>query len=393
MHYRNYHQPLKLLILYASYGEGHLQAARALREALERYDHISVTMYDLMAESHPWLNEMTRLFYLKSYTHMPALYGWMYERTKPMKHDSLFGSWLHSFGRHKISQLLRSERPDAVIHTFPMYTLPELERRRKYRIPSYAVITDFDLHCRWVHSSIQRYYVATNDLKTELRLHGIPNKRICVSGIPLKQSFRIAAATPELYSRYGLHPQMPTVLIMAGAQGVMPDVAAICDCLLEHSGLQVALVCGRNSLLQASVKQRFASHPAASRLHLFGFIEQIHELMGLADCLVTKPGGVTLAEAIAAELPTFIYRPVPGQEKQNALYLQTKGASFIAYHPEGLAAQIVEQINDPMRLNICRMRIRRLQAAKTANGSPTAAESIILDILAHLGIMESTSTL
>src|SRR4030095_10370088 len=103
-----------------------------------------------------------------------------------------------------------------------------------------------------------------------------------------------------------------------------------CNGLLEDANVQVALVCGRNHLLKDTTEKQFQAHHGASRLHVYGFIEPIHELMALADCLITKPGGVTLSEAIAAGLPIFIYRPVPGQEKQNALYLQSKGAAILA---------------------------------------------------------------
>jgi len=384
--FENNPQP-KMLILYASYGEGHLQVARAIKGALEERGNYRTVMVDLMAESHPWLNEVTRRFYLKSYTHMPSLYGWMYDFTRQMKHDSLFGGLLHSFGRDKIRRIIAIEQPDIVVHTFPSFALPELKRRKDYHPPSYAVITDFDLHRRWVHPSIERYYVATEDLKLELTHLGIPDSDIQVSGIPLKRGFRTASATSELYERYKLRPDQPVVLIMAGAQGVMPDVSQICSGLLNDDKVQVALVCGHNLLMKDTIEKQFQAHTGASRLHVYGFIEQIHELMALSDCLITKPGGVTLSEAIAAELPIFIYRPVPGQEKQNALYLESKGAAIIANEANELTKQILKLIHDPLRLTISKLCIKQLQS------SQTAADSIVLDILSNLRIMEKASTL
>ncbi|CAM4094154.1 glycosyltransferase [Paenibacillus alkaliterrae] len=384
--FENKQQP-KLLILYASYGEGHLQVARAIRDAMEERGNYRTVMVDLMAESHPWLNEVTRRFYLKSYTHMPSLYGWMYDFTRPMKHDSLFGGLLHSFGRDKIRRILAAERPDAVVHTFPSFALPELKKRTGYHPPSYAIITDFDLHRRWVHPSIDRYYVATEDLKKELTLLGIPGSSVQVSGIPLKRGFRAIAPSAELFVRYKLRPDKPVVLIMAGAQGVMPDVEQICGGLLQDANVQVALVCGHNRLLKDSISEQFQHHTGAARLHVYGFVEQIHELMALSDCLITKPGGVTLSEAIAAELPIFTYRPVPGQEKQNALYLASKGAASIANHPLELTEQILKLIGDPLRLTSRRLSTQRLQA------SQSAADGIILDILSNLDIMERASNI
>ncbi|WP_164775622.1 diglucosyl diacylglycerol synthase [Paenibacillus glycanilyticus] len=373
----NGYQP-KVLILYASYGEGHLQAAKAIRDALEEAGNNRTVMVDLMAESHPWLNEMTRRVYLKSYTHIPHLYGWVYDVTRPMKHNSLFGGFLHSFGRDKIKKLLQKEQPDAVIHTFPFFALPALHRRRLSKtihpgatIPTYTVITDFDLHRRWVHPGIGRYFVATDDLKQELGSLGIHPGRVSVTGIPLGRGFQ-SSLTPsfELFEKYGLHPEKPVILLMPGAQGVMPDCDELCRLLLEqHPLAQIALVCGRNSLLRTSIADQFSSHPSADRLHLFGFVDQVHELMSLATCLVSKPGGVTLAEAIWAGLPLFLYRPVPGQEKKNARYLQSKGAATISYDPERLVTTIIELIRNPDRLERSRIAVLRLRTEDAAAGS------------------------
>ncbi|WP_164779536.1 MGDG synthase family glycosyltransferase [Paenibacillus kobensis] len=398
----------KLLIIYASYGDGHLQAARAIREALELQGVPShcVKLIDIMAKASPLLNEVTRRFYTRSYSMMPSLYGWVYDRTRPMKHDSLFGGWLHSFGKDTMRRLLLAEQPDAVIYTFPAFAAPSNRRRSRLpRVPAMAVVTDFDLHCRWVHPHVDRYYVATNDLKAELVKLGVASRRIIVSGIPVKRGFTHFAADhallpsrdlslppkpiTDLYRQYNIPEDRPLVLIMAGAQGVMPDVSAICSALLRHPDLSIALVCGRNTALADMMRERFLSSPSAEngfdRLHIFGFVEPIHELMALADCLITKPGGITLSEGLAAGLPLFIYRPVPGQERNNALYLQSQSAAFITHHPEELSNAVQSLLSNPERLQFT-------QAASAALGRSGAADSIALDILSQCPIMELEET-
>lgn len=417
----------KLLIIYASYGDGHLQAARAIRDALELQGvpgHC-VKLVDIIAQASPWLNEVTKRLYMRSYSMLPSLYGWVYDRTRPMKHDSLFGGWLHSFGRDTMRRLLLDEQPDAVIYTFPAFASPPDGRRSRLpRVPALAVVTDFDLHCRWVHPHVDRYYVATDDLKAELTKRGVAASRIVVSGIPIKRGFagivpnrepdpingrglqpepppdlndrpnalpgnqsndtvRSSEARVELRRRYNIPEDRPLVLIMAGAQGVMPDVSAICCALLDQPDLTVALVCGRNAALADAMRARLL--PSSDRLLIFGYVDPIHELMSLADCLVTKPGGITLSEGLAAGLPLFIYRPVPGQEKNNALYLQTRGAAFIAHRPEQLSGAVQSLLRSPVRL-------LRSRAASAALGRSGAADSIALDILNQCPIMELEET-
>ena len=309
----------KLMILYASYGDGHLQAARAIRDALAARGVDNTLLVDLLAEAHPFINEMTKSVYMKSYSLLPGLYGWLYDRTKPMKHDSLFASWLHSFGREGLRKILMAERPDAVIHTFPMLAMPALKKQIGLQIPTGTVVTDFDLHQRWVHPDIDRYYVPTEDMQRELVLLGIPERRICVSGIPIKRGFGSLTIDPALRSHYGLPAGKPVVLLMAGAQGTLPDMSELLAELLQRQSFTVAVVCGRNEALSSSLTQAFGSFIDAGQLRVFGYIDRMQELMALSACIITKPGGITLAEALASGLPIFAYRPVPGQERNNAL--------------------------------------------------------------------------
>ncbi len=371
----------KLMILYASYGDGHLQAARAIRDALESRGVNHTLLVDLLAESHPFINEMTKRVYMKSYSLLPGLYGWLYDRTKPMKHDSLFASWLHSFGREGLRKMLMAERPDAVIHTFPMLAMPALKQQIGLQIPTGTVVTDFDLHQRWVHPDIDRYYVPTEDMQRELILLGIPERRICVSGIPIKRGFGSLTIDPALRSRYGLPAGKPVVLLMAGAEGTLPDMGELLAELLQRQSFTVVVVCGRNEALSSSLTQAFNTFIDAGQLRVFGYIDRMQELMALSTCIITKPGGVTLAEALASGLPIFTYRPVPGQERNNALYLENKGAAAIAYTPEQLSFKIYELIHDSNRIRSSRAAIMKLQRKN-------AADVVALDFCSHLHIME-----
>ncbi|CAM4423495.1 MGDG synthase family glycosyltransferase [Paenibacillus tarimensis] len=372
----------KIMLVYASYGEGHLQAARALQAALEGRGIKQTVMVDLMAEAHPWISAFTRSFYMKSFTLLPGLYGWVYDTTRDMRHNSLFGDWLHSFGRSTMRRLLERERPDAVIHTFPMFVMPTLRSQSDIRkIPSCAVLTDFDLHGRWIHPGIDRLYVPTDDLKQEAIDRGMAADQICASGIPLKSGFDYIEPLPEYRERFGFTEDEPIVLIMAGAQGVMPDVASLCRRLLQHPGLSVALVCGRNAVLARSVRQSLGNAGYGSRLRIFDYVDRIHELMAISTCLVTKPGGITLAEGLAAGLPIFLYRPVPGQERRNAEYLSRMKAAVVCSRPQDLVGEIVKLIRQPDRLHTSKQALAALQKQQ-------AAETIVTDFLRTLRTFE-----
>ncbi|MDO7906646.1 glycosyltransferase [Paenibacillus sp. JX-17] len=364
------HKP-KIMILYASYGDGHYQAAKAIEASLCKCMDCSVVLLDLMAEAHPLLNELTKFIYMQSFKTFPQLYGWVYNMTKGMQSESPFANWLHSFGLGKLSQYLDREDPDLVIHTFPQLGLPKLRRTAGFHLPIVNVVTDFDLHGRWLHPDIDRYYVATDDLKSEAEAKGIAAQRIVATGIPLKSMFSSAS-----HEKVGMSLQLKldhgkrTVLIMGGAYGVMQDISDICERLQHQPDIQQIIVCGRNRELKETLKKRFAGD---SSIHIFGFVEQIQSLMHASDCIITKPGGITLSESLSCRLPIFIYKPVPGQERNNALYLQKKGAAVIAYNPAELTRELVGILHDPDREAAMVNRIEALC-------KPQAADHIAEDI-------------
>lgn len=360
----------KVLIMYASYGDGHYQASRALEASFHLSGITDVVLLDLMAEAHPFLNEMTKFVYMQSFKTMPILYGWVYNATKDMQPDTSILSVLNSLGMRKLEQTISNIEPDLIIHTFPQLAMPKLLKRTGLTLPLANIITDFDLHSRWVHPDVDRYYVATEDLKEEVVKRGIPANRVLVSGIPLKPDFsRSRCAEPERLCQ--LDPSKRTVLLMAGAFGVMQGIRDICETLLLNESYQVIAVCGRNKELHRKLKQELSHY---QNFHLFGYINEIAQLMQLSNCIVTKPGGITLSESLVSRLPIFLYRPVPGQELNNALYLERKGIASIANDPGTLVSQIDSLLMDEERLSRIYKEIDDLR-------KPAAAEIIVKDII------------
>jgi processive 1,2-diacylglycerol beta-glucosyltransferase len=327
----------KILILYASYGDGHIQVSRALQEQFENADSCEAMLIDLFAEAYPLLNALTKYIYIKSYTLFPKLYGWSYYSTREMRNDTLFTTWFHSWGMSKLREIIQREQPDAVVNTFPMLAMPELRKKTGISMPIFNVMTDFVLHWRWLHPFVDKYYVATDDLKTQLVRTGLPEHRIEAAGIPLKRSFQLLDRTPALYEQYGLDPGKQTLLVMAGSYGVLQGLREMCGTLAALPGIQLIVVCGKNETLYATMRETAASSP---NIRLFGFVKEMNELMSISDTMVTKPGGITLTESIQCGLPVVLFRPVPGQERDNAEYLASKGAAFIANDDDTLMRRI-----------------------------------------------------
>ncbi|WP_025715770.1 MGDG synthase family glycosyltransferase [Paenibacillus sp. 1-18] len=375
----------KILILYASYGEGHVQAARAIMDSLQRIGSCEVQLLDLMAESHPWLNNLTKFVYMQSFKTIPQLYGWVYNITRGMQAKSAFGSVLHSFGMRQLALTLDKEKPDLVIHTFPQLALPVLRRKLGMKLPIANVVTDFDLHGRWLHPDIDRYYVATEDIQQEAAQRGIPIERIVATGIPIHASFYpMSMSVEEAAKPQHTIPQpisgTTTLLIMAGAYGVLSGILDICQRLSQLPQLRLLIVCGRNQQLKAELDALYAGHPD---IYTYGFVDYVPALMRASHVVITKPGGITLSESIASDLPILVFKPVPGQELNNALYLEQKGAALIARTTEELIQHCINLVSTPSLAAEMKQSIELLR-------KPHPADQIAKDIL-HQLVDKSTS--
>jgi len=155
--------------------------------------------------------------------------------------------------------------------------------------------------------------------------------------------------------RSGLRDDLPTILVLGGGFGMGP-VAGILESLdrVERE-FQIVVVAGRNVALRRELAALDRHHPT----HVLGFVSNMHEIMSVADLIITKPGGLTTAEALALGKPLFILNPIPGQEMANSDFLLERGAAAKANRVEdlpfridrrpGAARAICAAVNDSLR--------------------------------------------
>jgi processive 1,2-diacylglycerol beta-glucosyltransferase len=365
----------RLMILTASYGDGHIQAARALEQGFLKEGIHSVQIIDLMQEAYPYLNTLTRTLYVKSAqasTFGLDYYGWSYYMTRNSRQQGPWGKWFNLLGKKKLKELVRMGRPDAIINTFPFGAASEIGR--DLDIPTFTVVTDFTLHTRWIHPDIDKYYVAAEELKAEMTSKGVDSGHIEVTGIPIRHAFYQAVPSRSAL-RQQFDPTKKVVLISAGSFGVLKHMENIIQSLLTRDNCQLAVVCGRNQKLEDRLYQLYATNPS---VHIFGFIENIHELMTISSCIVTKAGGLTLTEALTLQLPIFIFKPFAGQEKENALFLARKGAAEISRNTDELKDQLHHFLSDKTYASLMKSNMVALR-------KDAATRTITKDVIHSMG--------
>jgi len=177
----------KVLILTAHYGNGHVQVAKTLEQTFRQKGIEDVIVCDLFGESHPFITDITKYLYLKSYTIGKELYRLFYYGVEKI-YDKKIASWYANFGRKRLKTLLQVEKPDIVINTFPIIAVPELKKQTGISIPVYNVLTDFCVHKIWIHREVDRYFVATDPKKVHSNGTKESITRMGIMGL-LRESF------------------------------------------------------------------------------------------------------------------------------------------------------------------------------------------------------------
>jgi len=200
---------------------------------------------------------------------------------------------------------------------------------------------------------------------------GIPRERVAVTGVPVRAEFAEPVDGAAARRALGLSPHAPVVLAMAGSYGSvgrLPDVARALLALERPP--QGILVAGRDETLAATL-QRLT---AGTSLRTVGYSSDVRTLMAAADLLVTKAGGMTLAEAMAAEVPLLAYGSLPGQERRNERFASRAGIALIARSRRDLRRLLAQALGDAELLEHLRERMRRARR-------PDATRRIVAAVL------------
>ncbi|MDD4900276.1 MAG: glycosyltransferase, partial [Candidatus Omnitrophica bacterium] len=219
--------------------------------------------------------------------------------------------FLNRMETRKFCDYLIKENPDFIIstHFLPSEIAASLKKSKKIKSQLLTVITDFGVHPFWISHPTDCYIVSSAFTKRQLLQQGIIEAHIRDIGIPVDEKFYAAYEREGLARNLGLNSDKFTVLIMTGSFGTGPleEIASALSPLA-----QVIVVCARNEKLFRRLREK-----AYKNVKVFGFVDNIHELMAVSDCMITKPGGLSISEALAMELIPVFISAIPGQEVEN----------------------------------------------------------------------------
>ncbi len=373
----------RILIISASAGSGHVVAAQAVEQALglvpahER--EMEITHVDLLQFSTALYKMIYRDVYLYMAKKTPLLYGYIFTASDQMKRQNKpdkVRRFLDSINSRKFRKFVLEQPWDVIAstHYLPSQLICELKRRGKLSTPLVTVTTDFGLHSYWILPESDYYIVADEACRHHLEAMGIEGRRIRVFGIPVLAAFGQPADQDEVRKRLGLQPGRPTVLLLAGGFGISPIEQIVDGLKRVQTDFQLVAVAGRNRKLLGSLRAR-ASQLSFS-MKAVGFTDSMAEYMKASDIVITKPGGLTTAEALACGLPLMIINPIPGQEDMNSDMLLEQGAGVKAMHPVDVPYKLELVLGDPARLEAMKRAAQRLARPQAARDTAELIASI-----------------
>ncbi|GGI30319.1 diglucosyl diacylglycerol synthase [Staphylococcus chromogenes] len=336
----------KILIITGSFGNGHIQVTNSIVEQLNnlKLDNLTVISHDLFLEAHPILTTITKKWYINSFKYFRRMYKAFYY-SRPDELDKCFYKY---YGLNRLLNLLLKEKPDLILLTFPTPVMSVLTEQFNMNIPIATVMTDYRMHKNWITPNSERYYLATDDLKREFEQVGVPSEQIKVTGIPIPDKFEAEIDRTAWLQQNGLDPNAQTILMSAGAFGVSKGFDQMIQRILDESpNAQVVMVCGRSKELKRQLSATFKDNP---KVLILGFTKHMNEWMASSHMMITKPGGITISEALTRQVPMVFLNPAPGQELENAYYFEDKNFGRIAFTPDEAIDIVTHLTNHPHQL-------------------------------------------
>ena len=325
----------KVMIFYGSYGGGHLSAAKAVKEYIENnHQDIEIKMIDCVEYVNKILNKVTTKAYSDMAKIAPKIWGYVYKQSE----SGIVGRFsidINKLMAIKLNKLLREFKPDYVISTHPFSSqmCAYLKKKGKCYFKLSTIMTDFALHDQWIiyQEYVDLFFVAHDKMKQNLISKGINENKIHVTGIPLSNRFLEKYDKEEIFEEFGLKKDRKTILFFGGGKmglGKARTLEILKTLAYNFLNLQIVAISGKNKEMYENFKNIAINTKREDSIKVLEFTDKVPQLMSISDVVITKPGGLTTTESLASNLPMIIINPIPGQEEENAEFLENNNVGI-----------------------------------------------------------------
>lgn len=374
----------KILIFYGAYGGGHLSAAKAIRNYLDKnYPDCETLMVDCVEYINKYLNKISTTAYKEMAKKFPWMWKFVYNNSE---HGALarISTTSNKLMSKKLNNILQEFSPDLIISTHPFSNqmCAYLKKNKKIDCKIATVLTDLAPHSQWTVGSeyIDYFFVANNEMKNSLSDEGIADFKIFVTGIPLSERFKASFDKDLICKDFGLSSDKKTILFFAGGEfglGRRKTTFIFRALIRLFKDFQIVAISGKNKRMFSKFCKLVDGYNVSDRVKVLDYTDKVPELMHISSIVVTKPGGLTTTESLVSGLPMIIVNPIPGQEEENAEFLVRNGVAVwikdddniarilknLYRHPETIEkmASCIPELSKPDSTeNICNVLISTL---------------------------------
>ena len=348
----------KILILYAKYGGGHYSAANSIKNYIDNhYQNVETSIVDCMEYINKAVNKISTDAYKRITTSTPRLWKTVYYRSEKGALSKISKS-TNKFMARKLCHLVRELSPDVIIstHMFATQMISYLKRKNKITCTLATVLTDFAPHEQWLigHQYGDYFFVSNDEMKNALiNDFKVDERKVYTTGIPISEKFLHHFDKATVYKLFGLDSTKKTILFFGGGEfGLGKDhTVSILKSLSKHiDKYQIIAISGKNKKMKDAFYDVAVQLGNPKEIKIFDYITNVPEAMSISELVVTKPGGLTSSESLASSLPMLIINPIPGQEEENAEFLEKSGVAIWLRQNDNIDTLIGNLLSSPMKL-------------------------------------------
>ncbi len=367
--------PKRIILMYISEVSGHRSATLAIEKTLRQLNpDCQILNINAFNYTNPISEKVINRIYMGVIKRTPKIWDYLYDNPSVVKGLENIKRYIHKSNSPKLKKLFDSFKPDLVVCTqaFPCGMVADYKQSYGVNLPLVAVLTDYIPHSYWIYEGVDFYITPSEDVSARLEKKGVKPSKIKAYGIPFDPKFNQKLPCEDILTKLKLNPDKPVVLIMGGGQGLGPIKTIVKSLESSEHDIQELIVTGTNKKLYRSLKRKIKHYK--KDIHLFGYVQNIHELMQISKVIISKPGGVTTAEVLSMGLPMVIVKPIPGQEINNTNFLTQKQAAIKVDKPK----KVYQVIDDLLKHKV---KLERLRAAGLKIAKPGASIDIAKLIL------------
>ena len=356
----------KILIFYGAYGGGHLAAASAIKNYIDKnFTDCTTMMVDCVEYINKYLNKVSTAAYKEMAKKAPWVWKKVYNNSD---HGALakVSNASNKLMAKKLNNILQEFKPDLVISTHPFSNqmCTNLKKNKKINCKIATVLTDMAIHSQWITDPeyIDYFFVSNDEMKNAMIDKNIPEFKIFVTGIPLSERFKQTYNKSEIFNEFKLNPDKKTILFFAGGEFGLgrKRTSLVFRALIRlFKDCQVIAISGKNKKMYHKMLSLVNLYKANNRIRVLDFTNKVPEIMSISSLVITKPGGLTTTESLVSGLPIVIINPIPGQEEENAEYLEKNGLAIWIRKDDNIARVLKNLYRHPEVLQKMKLNIKK----------------------------------